>query len=152
MSILPWNNFIKDCYIRLENLEIDGSIKELEEEWSLEGLESAKNTTSKFVIYPKSKYDIEDYQNLKAVVYFGIEKLTSDNDGARVVKFYKDHIEDLDVYCVLNSTQTKFRLPVKMKLDKDSSPLDGSPLFWKARIEITKDFFGKEDEGDGYVY
>ena len=69
MSILPWDNFIKDCYIRLENLVIDGSIKELEEEWSLEGLESAKNTASKFVIYPKSKYDIEDYQNLKTVAY-----------------------------------------------------------------------------------
>ena len=151
MSILPWNNFIKDCYIRLENLEIDGSIKELEEEWSLEGLESAKNTASKFVIYPKSKYDIEDYQNLKAVVYFGIEKLTSDDDGARVVKFYKDHIEDLDVYCVLNSTQTKFRLPVKMKLDENSSPLDGSPLFWKAEIEISKDFFGKDIYINPYI-
>ena len=33
MSILPWDNFIKDCYIRLENLVIDGSKKELEEEW-----------------------------------------------------------------------------------------------------------------------
>ena len=32
MSILPWDNFIKDCYIRLENLVIDGSIKELEED------------------------------------------------------------------------------------------------------------------------
>ena len=39
MSILPWDNFIRDCYIRLENLVIDGSTKELEEEWSLEGLE-----------------------------------------------------------------------------------------------------------------
>ena len=58
MSILPWDNFIRDCYIRLENLVIDGSPKELEEEWSFEGLESANNTESKFVIYPKSKYDL----------------------------------------------------------------------------------------------
>ena len=54
MSILPWDNFIRDCYIRLENLVIDGSTKELEEEWSLEGLESANNTESIFVIYPRS--------------------------------------------------------------------------------------------------
>ena len=84
-------------------------------------------------------------------MYFGIEKLTSDYDEARVVKFYKDHIEDLDVYCVLNSTQTKFRLPVKMKLDENSSPLDGSPLFWRAEIEITKDFFGKDIYINPYI-
>ena len=42
MSILPWDNFIKDCYIRLENLVIDGSIKELEEEWSRKDLNQLK--------------------------------------------------------------------------------------------------------------
>lgn len=151
MSILPWNNFTKDCYIRLEHFEIDGRLRELDDNWSLHGLKSAKNTSNKFVIYPKSKYDIDDYSNMKVNAYFGIEKLTSVTDEPRIVKFYKNHIKDLDVYCILNSTQTKFRLPIKMKLSKDSSPLDDSPLFWKAEIDISKDFFGKDIYINPYI-
>lgn len=144
MTILPWNNFVIQGYIRLEYLKIDGNTKKLKKEWSVDGLSESSNTSNFYTIHPRTEYDIDDYSKIELKVYFGIEDLINNGYDSNVVKYYKNHYKDFKVYCVVSGLDTKLRIPFRMSLENQSSPLDESPFLWSKEIQISENFFGKD--------
>ena len=146
MSILPWTKYVQKPYIKIANLKIDGSTQVLRDEWREESLGSPGEnfSLSNFEIFTPSEYGLSDYENIEVDVYFGISNITNAaNYNKKVASFYENNLNSLNVYVVVHGIQTKFRISKKMSLVKNGSPLDGSPMYWKTTIKLSKDYFGK---------
>ena len=146
MSILPWTKYVQKPYIKIANLKIDGSTQVLRDEWREESLSSPGGnfSLSNFEIFTPSEYGLSDYENIEVDVYFGINEISNAvNYNKKVASFYKNNLNNLNVYVVVHGIQTKFRISKKMSLVKNGSPLDDSPMYWKTTIKLSKDYFGK---------
>ena len=147
MSILPWIQYVQTPYIKISNLKIDGESQSLRDEWREERLSNPGEnfSLSNFEIFAPSEYGISDYQNIELDVFFGINEIIqeSPNYSKKAEKFYDENLDSLNVYAVTHGIETKFRISQKMKLIKEGSPLDDSPMYWKTSIKISKDYFGK---------
>ncbi len=146
MSILPWTKYVQKPYIKIANLKIDGSTQVLRDEWREESLSSPGEnfSLSNFEIFTPSEYGLSDYENIEVDVYFGINEISNAvNYNKKVASFYENNLNNLNVYVVVHGIQTKFRISKKMSLVKNGSPLDGSPMYWKTTIKLSKDYFGK---------
>lgn len=147
MSILPWIQYIQTPYIKISNLKIDGVTHSLREEWREESLSNPGEnfSLSNFEIFAPSEYGLSDYQDIELDIYFGINEIIpeSPNYSKKSEKFYDENLENLNVYAILHGIETKFRVSQKMKLVKEGSPLDGSSMYWKSSLKISKDYFGK---------
>ena len=143
MSILPWIQYVQTPYIKISNLRIDGETQSLRDEWREERLSNpVKIFFIKFWDFCSiwiwyiwlSKY---------WAWYLFKMKLFKKTIIQKAEKFYDENLDSLNVYAVTHGIETKFRISQKMKLIKEGSPLDDSPMYWKTSIKISKDYFGK---------
>jgi len=145
MSILPWIAYVKEPYIKISNLRIDGEHKALRDEWDETKLHnpSIDTTLSNFEIFVPSEYGISNYENIEFDLFFGITDGRYESDpNNKVEDFYEERLKNIDVYAIIHGYETKFRISQKMKLVRSGSPLDESPLYWKTSLSLSKDYFG----------
>lgn len=159
MLIFPWSNLLVASYIKLSHFKIDGKEVDLKPDiefknWLLDIGDEQKNP-SKITIYPRNDFEINDYNLIETEVFVGLQLEGDSHNNPQKYKYYEkshDIFEQLSsanliVHSIPSMTRVSFPLEAvdHHELATDESDLRVNvldDLFFKAKIQIPKDYFG----------